>query len=348
LRTCGGTGILARTRRPGLWLLPRLGFALILAAPVAAQAQEAITHDRTGEVEGTFRGPITTDNSDLIRDRSHVEGVVNLPEEKAGVLLQSEGRGWRSWHNEWITYFGAWVILGFTLLLFLFTTRRGRIPLRRGFSGETIQRFNSFERTNHWMTAGSFILVALTGLILLFGQYLLKPWMGAVVYSTVATWSAYIHMAFMVPFVIGAVIMAVLWLWRNVPTPVDFEWLDKAGGFLPNGRHASAYKFNAGQKLIFWSVMIGGIILVATGLSLMFPFFWLGVNGMQWAQSIHAIVGLVMCAIIIGHIWIGTLGMVGAIHAMWDGRVDRNWAEEHHDLWVDELEGRIPSKGAGR
>ncbi|WP_119458624.1 formate dehydrogenase subunit gamma [Rhodospirillaceae bacterium SYSU D60014] len=325
-----------------------VGMLLLPPQPAAAQ-EEANPNDRTGVVNDAFRGPIATDNSDLIRDRWHVEGVVNLPDEKAGVLVQSEGRVWRRWHNEEIVNWGAWTILGFTLLLFLFVVYRGRIPLRSGFSGRTILRFNGFERTNHWMTAGSFILVALTGLIILYGQLVLKPLIGAEAYSTVALWSAYIHMAFVVPFVIGAVVMAVMWTRRNIPRAVDWQWLKRGGGFLPHGPHrASAYKFNAGQKLIFWSVILGGLVLLASGLSLMFPFFWLGVNGMQWAQVIHAAAGLLMTAIIIGHIWIGTIGMVGAIDAMWGGQVDRNWAEEHHDLWVDELEGRASPKEAGR
>ncbi|MDN3719367.1 hypothetical protein QW131_09510 [Roseibium salinum] len=54
---------------------------------------------------------------------------------------------------------------------------------------------------------------------------------------------------------------------------------------------------------------------------------------MQLAQTIHVVVALLMIGVIFGHIYIGTIGMVGAFDAMWSGRVDRNWAKEHHSLW---------------
>ena len=70
-------------------------------------------------------------------------------------------------------------------------------------------------------------------------------------------------------------------------------------------------RFNAGQKIVFWGVVLGAVALLASGLTLMFPFYWLGMDGMQWTQLIHAAVGLAMIALIIGHIYIGTIGMKG-------------------------------------
>jgi formate dehydrogenase subunit gamma len=98
---------------------------------------------------------------------------------------------------------------------------------------------------------------------------------------------------------------------------------------------------------VFWGVLLGGIAVLASGVTLMFPFHWFGYDGMQWAQLIHALVGLLMVALIIGHIYIGTVGMEGAVDAMWSGRVDRNWAKEHHDLWYESIAGeRRPSRPA--
>jgi formate dehydrogenase subunit gamma len=59
---------------------------------------------------------------------------------------------------------------------------------------------------------------------------------------------------------------------------------------------------------------------------------------MQLAQVWHAIVGLFLTVVIIAHIYIGTVGMEGAFDAMGSGRVDENWAREHHDLWVRDLQ----------
>tara|TARA_R110000787_G_C13144102_1_gene417632 strand:+ start:130 stop:390 length:261 start_codon:yes stop_codon:yes gene_type:complete len=78
--------------------------------------------------------------------------------------------------------------------------------------------------------------------------------------------------------------------------------------------------------------------MVATGVSLLFPFYWLDLTGMSWAMMIHAIIGVLLIAIFIGHIYIGTVGMEGGFWAMWDGDVDVNWAAEHHDLWFQEIE----------
>src|SRR3546814_2058919 len=69
-------------------------------------------------------------------------------------------------------------------------------------------------------------------------------------------------------------------------------------------------------------------------------FFWLEIKGMQWTLVAHAVVGLLMIGLILGHIYIGTVGMEDAFDAMWSGEVDRNWLREHHILWLAELEGR--------
>ena len=284
-------------------------------------------------------------NFDILRDRGFLRGTVNLPDPRAEVLQQPQGRDWRRLHNDQVTYGGGWVIFGFSLLLALFLAIRGRIPVKEGFSGRKLERFNAFERANHWVTATSFLLIALTGLVLLYGQYFLKPWLGAGAYSALAEASAFTHMAFMVPFVLGILIMAVLWLRQNLPSKLDWVWLKQGGGFFSDrGGNPPARRFNAGQKLIFWAVMFGGGLLIVSGLALMLPFFWwLEIQSMQWMQIVHAALGLIMIAVIIGHIYIGTVGMEGAFDAMWSGEVDHNWAKEHHSLWVKELEsqGRV-------
>ena len=68
----------------------------------------------------------------------------------------------------------------------------------------------------------------------------------------------------------------------------------------------------------------------------MFPFYLADIEGMQIAQIVHAVVAVLFIAVIIGHIYIGTLGMEGAFEAMATGEVDLNWAKEHHDLWLEE------------
>ena len=147
----------------------------------------------------------------------------------------------------------------------------------------------------------------------------------------------------------------------------DLKWIAQFGGIIGN-KHPPAKKFNAGQKVIFWSVILLGASISVSGLSLLFPFElplfaktfaalngigvneWLGMapfptvlspqEEMQFAQLWHAIVSFVLMAIIIAHIYIGTVGMEGAYDAMGSGEVDETWAHQHHSLWLDEVKAK--------
>jgi formate dehydrogenase subunit gamma len=281
----------------------------------------------------------------ILREPQHLAGRVNLPADQAGVLVQPEGRTWRQLQNGVLTYGGGWIVFGVSLVLAVFLLLRGRIPLELGFSGETVTRFSGLERANHWMTATSFIVLALSGLMILYGRHLLKPLIGAGAYDGIAAASLYLHIAFAAPFVLGVAVMIGLWLRQNLPSRLDLHWLARFGGFIGSDPvKPPARRFNAGQKIVFWGVALGGTLLFVTGLWLMFPFFGAGIQGMQTMLVVHAAIALLMVGLILGHIYIGTVGMVGAFDAMWSGEVDRNWAEEHHTLWLAELEGRPPEE----
>ena len=107
-----------------------------------------------------------------------------------------------------------------------------------------------------------------------------------------------------------------------------------------NRTHPPASRFNAGPKLIFWAVVLGGAALSVSGIYLLFPFYFAGMEGMHLAQYVHALAGVVMIAVILAHIYIGTLGMEGAYDAMGTGEVDLTWAEEHHSAWVEKEQAR--------
>lgn len=295
----------------------------------------------SGDAERTVREwQKDTREQGLATPSQDIFGLSSLPYRNAGVLEQPEGRDWRADRNGRTRFGGGWLIFGVSLALALFLFARGRIRIAEGPSGETVPRFNALERANHWMTSSAFVVMALTGLVILYGKPLLLPLVGEHALGWIAWWSAWLHMSASVPFVLGIALMAVLWLRQNLITRLDLEWLRRFGGFLHDSPDKpSAARFNAGQKLVFWGVLLGGLAALATGLALMFPFRGLGYDGMQWAQLLHAAIGLAMVALIIGHIYIGTVGMEGAIDAMWSGRVDRNWAKEHHDLWYPEVSG---------
>src|SRR5256885_10964145 len=133
------------------------------------------------------------------------------------------------------------------------------------------------------------------------------------------------HNHFRFPCTLGwALILLMLMAW-NFPTRADIEWL-KGGGGIVGHEHPPARRFNAGQKLIYWIVVLGGGTVAASGYLLMFPFYATDIAGMQLAQVVHGVVAVLFVAAMLGHIYIGTVGMEGAFEAMGRGTVDVNWA----------------------
>lgn len=300
-----------------------------------ATSASGMARGSTGAASGTEGAAA---KGKLLQPPAFREGISSLPYQEANVLVQPQGRTFRRSHEDWLRWTGGWLILGTCLALALFLLGRGRIKTAEGESGAVVERFNSTERATHWMTASAFLIMAVTGLVILYGKPLLLPWMGADAFSSLARGSAWVHMASTVPFVLGIVMMIVMWLPGNLWARGDWEWLRRGGGFMrDDGHNPPADRFNAGQKFVFWAVVLGGLALLATGVVLMLPFYMLGYTGMQWAQLLHAGIALLMVALILGHIYIGTVGMSGAFHAMWSGLVDRNWAREHHRTWYNRL-----------
>ncbi|MBP0484552.1 formate dehydrogenase subunit gamma [Sagittula salina] len=286
----------------------------------------------------------TPDNEALpmIKPSDRVAGISSLPYPAAEIFERPFARDWRVGIADLVTHLGALAILGFSFLLALLLAIRGRVPIVEGRSRRCVKRFGLIERATHWMTSVSFIMLALTGITIAYGKTLLLPF-GEEFLGDAGWLSTWGHMMFFPPFALGLVIMAGMWLRHNLPSRLDIEWLRRAGGMMTDSPdHPSARKFNAGQKLIFWSAVLGGGLMVATGIVLMVPFYFFGVDGMSWTMLAHATIGLMLIAIFIAHIYIGTVGMQGAIDAMWQGDVDRNWAKEHHDLWLAEIEGKQP------
>ncbi len=339
-----------------------------LAAPALAQSSDTTVAESptAGNVPGNVLG--NQGDSEMWRAvRGGVQGTVSIPNAQAGQLIQSEGDNWRAVRNGPMTVYGAWAMLGIVAIIALFFVVRGRIRIDAGPSGTTIQRFNAIERAAHWITACSFVVLALTGLNLLYGRHVLLPILGPEIFSAITIGGKYAHNFLSFAFMVGVVMMFVLWVGRNVPNMTDLRWLAVGGGLLTKGVHPPAGKFNAGQKFIFWSVIIGGVSISLSGLALLFPFefsffsptfaalniFGFGLpenltmmQEMQLSQLWHGVVGLILIAIIIGHIYIGSLGMEGAFDAMGSGQVDLNWAKEHHSNWVAEVSGSSETQPA--
>jgi formate dehydrogenase subunit gamma len=279
----------------------------------------------------------------LLQEMNRIQGRVSIPDQRSSVLIQPEGREWQAFRDVTLRWIGGVAILGMLAVLIIFYLTRGMVRLESGRSGRTIVRFTSFERFVHWMTATCFIVLAVSGLNITFGRPLLLPLIGHEAFSEWSQWAKYAHNYLSFPFTIGVVLIFLMWIAGNIPNVVDVDWLKRGGGIVGHD-HPPAYRFNAGQKAIYWIVVIGGGLVAATGYVLMFPFYLSDIEGMQFAQIVHSVVAMLFTAVMLAHVYIGTIGMEGAFEAMGSGTVDVNWAEEHHKLWLEQQNERTGAR----
>jgi len=313
-------------QRVGLVVATIMLLTVVAFAPTAkAQAP--------GQVNPTA---MSVQEEKLLQELRIIGGRGTIPDIKSYNLEQPAGREWRQFHEVTLRWIGAIAILGTLLVLVIFYLWRGMIRISAGRSGRTIVRFNGFERFIHWMTAACFVVLAISGLNITFGRSLLLPLMSPEAFTGWSQWLKYAHNYLSFPFTIGVIVIFLMWIGANIPNRVDAEWLRRGGGIVGHD-HPPAYRFNAGQKVIYWIVVFGGGAVAVTGYLLMFPFYGdIGIAGMQTAQVVHGIVAVLFVAVMLAHIYIGTLGMEGAFEAMGTGEVDVNWAKEHHRLWIEE------------
>lgn len=289
--------------------------------------------------------------------RQGVQGTVTIPDTKSGVLVQAEGTEWTEVQRKEMPEWGGYAMAATLSLLLVFYLARGKVRIEGGRAGVTITRFTTLERASHWLMAVSFVVQAVTGLLALYGREVLIPVMGKTSFAMLAHYSKLSHAYVAFAFMVGLALSFVLWVSHNFPNRYDLIWIAKGGGLFSKHGHAPAKKFNAGQKILFWTIMLGGASISLSGISLLMPFEFglfsktfevlnkfgfnlpthlLAVEEMQYAVTWHSAVALGLICVIFGHIYIGTIGMQGAFDAMATGEVDLNWAKEHHDLWVEE------------
>jgi formate dehydrogenase subunit gamma len=300
------------------WLLAFLGQALAQEASVPVDPQAEVVDQQT-----------------LLREFPRIQGEINQLDPRARVLIQPAGRTWDYFHQIVLRWIGAIAIVGTLAALAGAYFLLGRLRISAGRSGRKVLRFRSFERFAHWITATSFVVLAISGLNITFGKLLLLPLIGPDAFSALSEAAKYAHNFTSFAFVLGLALIVVIFIKDNIPDKTDIQWFKQGGGFI-RSKHASARRFNAGEKLVFWGALGAGAAVTISGYLLMFPFYVTNIFGMQIAQVVHAVIAMLFIALILGHIYIGTLGMEGAFEAMWTGTVDYNWAKEHHDLWLEE------------
>lgn len=291
-----------------------------------------------------------------------VAGVTNFPYPEYGTLIQptvqypgsrltNAGEAWRQVRNGVIIPYGGALLVIVAVAIALFYLGKGPIRLHGQETGRQIERFTAFERAAHWTNAFAFVVLAVSGLIMAFGKFFLLPIMGSMLFGWLAYAMKNLHNFAGPLFAVSLVIVFFTFLRDNLPSKDDIRWMLKAGGLF-SGQEVPSHRFNAGEKIVFWGgVFLLGFTVVASGLVLdkLIPGLAYLRSDMQIAHMIHASAAMMMMAMFLGHIYMGTLGVQGAYQAMKTGYVDETWAKEHHELWYDDIKaGKIPAERSTR
>lgn len=316
----------------------KYSFAVLFLGLIAAFVLPQVTSAQ--QVNPTAQSVTEDTLMQALSGDSAVAGRVTIPDELSTGLIKPANKDWAATLDGPVRIITILSVLGIFALLTAFYMYRGKIRIDAGPSALKILRFNGFERFAHWLMAVSFVVLAITGLNLVFGRATILPLFGENVFGTLSAWGKLAHNYMGFAFMLGLILAFVSWVAHNIPDKLDVAWVKQGGGLFTKGVHPPAKKFNAGQKVIFWSVILGGAALSFTGVMLLFPWLAGGEAGWQFYQVIHGIVSAILTAIIIAHIYIGSVGMEGAFDAMGSGEVDLNWAKEHHSLWVDEVQAQ--------
>ncbi|WP_204114438.1 formate dehydrogenase subunit gamma [Shimia biformata] len=296
--------------------------------------------------------------------------TVSTGDDVGKVLMTDGGLKWLTWREGRLQIWGFWMVVGTAGGLLAFFLLRGRIRIDGELTGRTVTRFKAIERFGHWLLGISFLVLGATGLFVLFGRKYLAPVLGKEFNANLLAFSKVVHNNVAWAFMLGLIMVFVMWVVHNIPNRSDITWLRQYGGIIGSA-HPPAKKFNAGQKMIFWSVVIFGAVISITGLSLLFPYRFVFLadvyalmndwglmalvgleerfdmtaqEQMQMAQAWHAMAAFILMMIVTAHVYIGSIGMEGAFDAMGTGEVDEAWAHQHHSIWLDEVKAAEAGK----
>lgn len=300
-------------------------------------------------------------NAPVWRDvKSGEANHTGIPGRETGVLIQQQlrfpgqsafataGEAWRNFRNGPLIFYGGWVLIVAALAVLAFYLVKGALKLKDKPTGRLIERFNGLERIAHWWVAISFVVLALSGLTILFGKFVLLPVLGYTLFAWLTALAKNLHNFVGPLFILGLLLMLVVYVKDNFWSAGDGAWIAKAGGML-TGEHVPSGRFNIGEKGWFWiGVVALGIIMSVTGLILLFPNFDQLRTTMQQANVFHIIGAVAFVALSFGHVYLGTIGVEGAYQGMRTGFVDETWAKEHHELWYQDVKsGKVAAKSGG-
>lgn len=310
-----------QTVRLFMWGMLAVAVAVFCGAAAVAAAEEQSVNPRADAWRAVRQG---------------AAGYTAVQSDAQKVLVQTEGQIWREIRNGPLASISPWVLAGVLAIIGLFFVIFGKDKLEEPRSGEMIHRFSPAERILHWCTAVLFILLALSGMSLLFGRAVLIPVFGQPGFSGYMQIGMFVHNVSGPLFLAGILVEFIVWVKDNIPRKMDVHWFRNLGGMTGRGPRPHAGKVNGGEKAWFWIMVLAGITVGATGVILDFPIWGQSRQTMQIAHVIHASVAMLFLAASFGHIYIGTIGAEGTFEGMWHGKVDAVWAKQHQDLWYEE------------
>ena len=199
----------------------------------------------------------------------------------------------------------------------------------------TLRRYTDGERMTHWVTAIGFVLAGLSGLAFFHpSMYFFTYLFGG------GPWTKILHPVIGLVMFIAFFAMAVHHWRDNLMKPGDREWRAKSTDLLM-GRHPDmpeAGKFNAGQKMLFWVLVVSMAVLLISGVAIWRPWFapYLPITVLRAAVLLHSVSAVVLIVSVIGHIYMA-IWTKGSIRAMTRGTVPESWARMHHPAWHREM-----------
>ena len=308
-----------------------IGLLALLCLTLSSSLWASETSEAENRVKGNFAG------AGYWREVSDgTEGYTTSQGREHGQLINISGETWRQWRNRWISPGGLYAIGGSLALLTFFYLLVGPLKLDKPRTGKVVERWNRTDRTLHWFVATTFLILGFSGLLIMYGKHFVPDLFGYSVWKNLIAFCKLAHNYIGPIFSLGLLVMIVRWMKHNLFNKVDLKWFLQGGGIIGN-KHPSAGFLNGGEKGWYWVLVFIGLTVVGSGLVLDFPVFGQVRDTMQWANIIHGGTSLLLFAMSLGHIYIGTIGSEGALEGMKTGYVDETWAKQHHDLWYEEV-----------
>ncbi len=321
-------------RSPMLWRLRQMaGLVMMLCALLFATVSMA---GNVASADGNG-----TKGADFWRgiNQQGQSGYTTNQSKEGGVLINRTGEQWRQVRDQQVKPYGQWLLAGTLGVLFLFYLLIGKNRLDQPRTGQLIERWKRTDRYLHWLVAVLFLLLALTGLSILYTKHFLPELIGRDGFGDYLQLCKWTHNYLGPVFIVSLVIMFLKWVRNNAFNGHDLRWFVQGGGMI-KGKHPKAGYMNGGEKLWFWVLMLGGTVISLSGLVLDFPAYIELREDFQLANLFHAGSSLIVLCAAFAHIYIGTVGTEGALEGMVNGQVDEAWAKQHHDLWYEEVKSR--------